>query len=58
MHIYVNIGPGNVAVEGDIVDHGNGTISVQDGGLALFIVSVLLVFLSMKRFFDIRDAHR
>jgi hypothetical protein len=32
MHIYVNIGPGNVAVEGDIVDHGNGTISVQDGG--------------------------
>jgi len=47
-----------LALAGLIVGGTHRSVSVQDGGLALFIVSVLLVFLSMKRFFDIRDAHR
>lgn len=47
-----------LALAGLIVGGTHRSASVQDGGLALFVVSVLLVFLSMKRFFDLQEAHR
>jgi hypothetical protein len=47
-----------LALTGLIVAGTHRSASLQDGGLALFVVSVLLVFLSMKRFFDIQEANR
>lgn len=47
-----------LALAGLIIGGAHSEASVQDGGLALFVVSVLLVFRSMKRYFDILDAHR
>lgn len=47
-----------LALTGLVVAGTHRSVSIQDGGLALFVVSVLLVFLSMKRFFDIAQTHR
>ena len=47
-----------LGLAGLIVGGTHRSASVQDGGLALFVVSVLLVFLSMKRFFDLQEAGR
>ena len=46
-----------LGLAGLIVGGTHDSASVQDGGLALFIVCVLLVFLSIKRFFDMQEAH-
>lgn len=45
-----------LALAGLIVGGTHRSVSVQDGGLALFVVSVLLVFLSVKRFFDVQES--
>jgi hypothetical protein len=47
-----------LALAGLIVGGTHRSVSVQDGGLALFVVSVLLVFLSMRRFFDTLETRR
>jgi hypothetical protein len=44
-----------LGLAGLIVGGTHQSSSVQDGGLALFIVSALLVFLSLKRFFDLQE---
>lgn len=41
-----------LGLAGLVVAGRHDTVSVQDGGLALFCVCAVLVFLSMKRFFD------
>ena len=46
-----------LALAGLIVGGTRDSVSLQDGGLALFVISVLLVFLSLKRFFDIQETH-
>lgn len=46
-----------VGLAGLIVGGTHRSVSVQDGGLALFVICVLLVFFSMKRFFDKEEAH-
>ena len=47
-----------LGLAGLIVGGTHRSASVQDGGLALFVVSVLLVFLGIKRFFDIQETRR
>jgi hypothetical protein len=47
-----------LGLAGLIIGGTHRSVSVQDGGLALFVVCVLLVFFSMKRFFDRLETHR
>jgi hypothetical membrane protein len=44
-----------LGLAGLIIGGRHSSASVQDGGLALFCVCALLVFLSMKRFFDSQE---
>jgi len=47
-----------LGLAGLIVGGTHRSASVQDGGLALFVVCVLLAFLGMKRFFDLQETRR
>lgn len=47
-----------LGLAGLIVGGRHPSASVQDGGLALFCVCALLVFLNMKRFFDSEERRR